>query len=86
MVATLIVAVLVLYLAIARPDIQPALATSSDVEGLEAAAADTTGAIGRPGGGRSPDPQSLRGGLVSTAAGDLFASDSLRPVNPRSDP
>jgi uncharacterized membrane-anchored protein len=81
---TLIVAVLVLYLAIARPDIQPPLGTSRDGERLEAAVADKTGATGSGLGSQRPTPNRYIGGW-SARRGRLLASESLRPVDPRSD-
>ena len=69
---TLIVAVLVLYLAIARPDIQPPLGTSRDGERLEAAVADKTGATGSGLGSQRPTPNRYIGGW-SARRGRLLA-------------
>lgn len=69
---TVVVVVLVLYLAIARPDIQQSLSTSRD---------------GTTGSERETEPLTRNRyiGGWSESRGRLLASTSLGPVNPRSD-
>jgi uncharacterized membrane-anchored protein len=81
-VVTLIVAVLVLYLAIARPDIQQPLGTSPGVGPLQTPPGGEPGAVGSD----SEPPQLNRyiGGW-SERRGRLRASKSPQPDEPRAD-
>jgi uncharacterized membrane-anchored protein len=83
-VVTLVVAVLVLYLAIARPDIQQPLGTSPDPGPLQKPAGGELGPVGSERDGEPPKLNRYIGGW-SERRGRLRASKSPQPGEPRSD-